>query len=104
LDEVTDFIGNGWTARLAALAQSSPVISEPFFLPGDDGARLDELQGLLPAMPQAGEPHPEESIRWTQLETLDDVLINGELMLQGHVFEAQGFMRPKARYDVSDQG
>src|SRR5262245_28996548 len=63
-DEVAHVFGKGRTAWLAALAQLSPGIPEPSLLPGDDGARLDELQGLFPVRPQARQPAPEESISW----------------------------------------
>jgi hypothetical protein len=46
-------------------------------------------------------PHPEESISWPELGPRDDVAIDGQLMPEGHVFEAQGFVGPEVRHDVS---
>src|SRR5215471_1846393 len=103
-DEIAHFFGKGRTASLASLAQLSPVIPEPFLLPGNDGARLHERQGLLPARPQARQPAPEEAISWPKLGTRNGVLIDSQLMPQGHVFEAQRLVRPKVRYNVSDEG
>src|SRR5215510_1771006 len=80
LDEVADFMGNGWTTRLTALTEPSSVIAKPVFLPRDDGAGLHEFQGVLPGRPQAGEPGPEESINWLDLGPCDGVVIDGQLM------------------------
>jgi hypothetical protein len=80
VDEVTDFFGNGRPARRAALAEVSPVIPKPFLLPGNHGARLYELQSVLPPWPQTGQPGPEKPIRRMKFGTLDGVLVDGELM------------------------
>ena len=95
---------NGWTARLTALTEPSPIIAKPVFLPRDDGAGLHECQGVLPGWPQAGEPGPEESISWPKLGPRDGVVIDGQLMPECHVFEAQGCVGPEVRHDVSHQG
>jgi len=104
LDEVADFMGNGWTARLTALTEPSPVSAKPVFLPRDDGAGLHECQSMLPGRPQAGESGPEESISRQELGPRDGVAIDGQLMPEGHVFEAQGCVRPEVRHNVSHQG
>ena len=102
-DEVAHIFGKGRTAPRASLAELSPVIPEPSLLPSDYRARLHGRQGLLPAPPEARQPAPEEAIRWTELGTLNGVLIDGELMPQRDVFEPQGLLRSEVRDDVSDQ-
>jgi hypothetical protein len=62
LDEVTYFFGDCRTSRLTVVTQASPVISESFVLPGDDGARLNEFEGLMPTKPKPREPGPQEAI------------------------------------------
>ena len=80
MDEVTDFFGNGRPTRRAALAEVSPVIPKPFLLPGNHGARLYELQSVLPTWLQAGQPRPEKPIRRMKFGTLDGLLVDGQLM------------------------
>src|SRR5262249_47614794 len=103
-DEVADFFGKSRPARLTALTEPSPVIAKSVFLPRDDGAGLHECQSMLPGRPQAGGPGPEESISRPELGPRDGVMIDGQLMPEGHVFEAQGLVRPEVRHDVSHQG
>jgi hypothetical protein len=49
VDELVDVFGNRWTAGRALLAQLSPVVAKALALPNDDGTRLNERQGALPA-------------------------------------------------------
>jgi hypothetical protein len=57
------------------------MITELFLLPGNDGARLDELQDFLPGGPQPGEPRPQEAIGRTDSWAMDGLLIHRDLML-----------------------
>jgi hypothetical protein len=57
------------------------MLTKPFVLPGYDRTRLDNMEYLLPAGPEAGKPGPGEAI-WrldTRLEHRS--LINRHLML-----------------------
>jgi hypothetical protein len=49
-------------------------------LPCNDGAGLDEHQGVMPAPPQPGEPGPEKPISRTKARALDGLFVYGELM------------------------
>ena len=79
------------------------MVSESHLLPSQYGARLNELQSILPAPPQERQPDPEESIRGTQIGTLDGSLLDEKLMPQRDVFEAEGVVRSETRDGVSDQ-
>lgn len=90
LDQLPDFFGEGWPAGFAALTEPSPVISASFLLPGDDGPGLHELQRLLPAGPQAGEPDPEHTVSRLKLRSGDTLLLDCDLMVQGNAFHLHG--------------
>ena len=57
-DECLDFLGDGRTARFAALTQASPVVSEPFLLPSQHGTGLHEFQGRVasPTIAETAKP------------------------------------------------
>src|SRR5215510_4582860 len=57
-DEVAHFLRNGRTSRRTSPAELSPVISEPFLLPSQYSARLNDLQSILPAPSEARQPGP----------------------------------------------
>ena len=103
LDQRTYFFGESRTARLAALTASSPVSTAALLLPGDDGTRLHEFQGLLPTGPQAGEPNPEPAIRWLKFGSRDALLIDCNLMSQGDEFHLHGEMRAEPCYEGCEQ-
>jgi hypothetical protein len=103
LDELPDFFGNDRSARLAALAEPSPVISESFLLPGNDGSRLDDCQSPLPAEPQPGEPHPEPAITWAQMWPRDRLFVDHALVAQSDDFDLHGETRAEAGEDGCEE-
>ncbi len=60
-DEVLDRLGQPGSAGPWS-GEAGPVVAKPPALPSDDGARLDEDQGIAPAGPGPGQPRPEQSI------------------------------------------
>jgi hypothetical protein len=63
------------------------MVPESFLLPGNDGARLDEREHLLPARPQSREPDPEETVGRMQRWARTALFIDRELMAQGNKFQ-----------------
>ena len=63
----------------------SPVASDrgPFLLPGDHCTRLYELEGVLPAWPESGQPGPEDAIGRVETRAVDSLLVDGHLVLEG---------------------
>ncbi len=82
-------LGNRGTARHAWLAQLSPVVAEALALPGNDGPGLDECQGIAPAGPEPRQPRPEETIGRVKSRAPDSLLVDGQLMPQCQMFQAQ---------------
>lgn len=80
-------------------AQASPVITKAFLLPGDHSGRRDECQGILPAEPQPGQPHPEQTICCMKLRAADGLLIDSELAPQGHDLQLPRAACPKQLRD-----
>lgn len=103
LDELADFSGNGGSPRFPSLAETSPVIPEPFLLPGDNGTRLDERQRLLPVRPQARELGPKEAIGRPELRARATLLIDRDLVAQGNKFHLHGETRPEPGRDGGNE-
>lgn len=76
---------------LPALAQAAAVVAESPLLPGDDGARLDERQGVLPAWSEPGQPRPGHTVGRTESRAMDHRLIYRQLVPRREVFQTQGF-------------
>jgi hypothetical protein len=91
-----------WTAGRALLAQLPPVVAKTLALPGNDGTRLHECQSALPARPKQRQPHPEQTIGWTEAWTMHCVLIDRELMPQREVFQVQCGSRPEETCNTGD--
>jgi hypothetical protein len=81
--------GNGRTTRFAALAKPSPVISEPFLLPSNNGAGLNEFQSLLPARSQARQPDPKQAIGRLERGSWNAPLIHRNLVTKSNEFHLQ---------------
>ena len=71
------------------------MVPESFLLPGNDCARLDEREHLLPAEPQPREPDPEETVGRTQRWARAALFIDRELMAQGDEFQLHGESGPE---------
>lgn len=56
------------------------MVAEPTTLPGDDGARLDEDQGISPVSPDPGQPRPEQSVGDLGAGPGKGPLVDGELV------------------------
>jgi hypothetical protein len=61
-DEVSDVLGDGRSACAPRPGSPTPVQGESTTMPGDDGIRRDDLHGLPPACPDAGQHHPEQAV------------------------------------------
>jgi hypothetical protein len=79
------------------------MVAEALLLPGDHRTGLDERQGLLPACPEARQPHPEQTIGWTEAWARHRVLIDRELMPQREVFQVQRGSRPEEACNAGQQ-
>jgi len=66
------------------------MVAKPLALPGDDGARLDEDERVLPARPGFREPGPERAVGWLRLRASPTVVKDRELMPQCENLEVQG--------------
>jgi len=56
--------GDSRTARISFSALPSPEEFEALAMPGQNGGWLHDSQTLPPAIPEAGEQHPEDTINW----------------------------------------
>jgi hypothetical protein len=89
LDKGPDFPRNGRAAKRAWLAQLSPMVAKTLALPRNDGAGLNERQGVLPGRPEPRETHPEQPIGWAKSRAMDGPLIDRKLMSQRKIFQMQ---------------
>ena len=71
-------------------------------LPADDGLGLDDGDDLCPAVPEAGEQDPEDSVGRSQAGTRRGPLEDGQLMAQREVLEHQGVLGPDPAEEVGD--
>jgi hypothetical protein len=68
----------------------TPMRTEALLLPRDDRLRLDELQSILPAQPQACQPRPEQAIGWVEPRARARPFVYGDLMLEHENPQVQG--------------
>ncbi len=79
-DQVSDLTLDAGSARLAGSRLPTPVEPKPLTMPGDDGFRFDQNQGVAPRGSESQEPGPEHSITGTQLGTLDRLFQDSQLL------------------------
>jgi len=60
-----------------------------------NGGRLEDGKARFPAVPDRGEPGPEEAVSGGELRTLDGALEYANLMAQGEDLQLQGGSAPK---------
>jgi hypothetical protein len=83
-------LGVYWRAAYGGPAgELGPVFTETAPLPTQDGVGSHEHEGLPPAGPDPGQPHPEQAIRRAQPGPADGSLVHGDLVTQGEVLEGQ---------------
>jgi hypothetical protein len=61
-DQPTNFDGNSRSTRTTLSTFPSPEEPEAFAMPGQDGGWFHHHQTFPPAIPEAGEQHPEDGI------------------------------------------
>jgi hypothetical protein len=71
-------------------------------MPSNDGIRLNDDQGFLPAFPQSGKLDPEHSIRFSQAPVGVSPSEDGELLSQREVFEGQFASIPENGSECGD--
>jgi hypothetical protein len=76
---------------------------EAFLLPCDDGPRLYAYQDILPAGPQPGAPGPEQAIGRAEPRARDGLFVDGELMPECEMFQAQRCLGSEQWGDESQQ-
>jgi hypothetical protein len=80
------------------------VVAKPAALPGDDGARLNEDQGIPPASPGLGQPRPEEAIGDLGAGPGRAPLVDGELVAQREDLELDSGSRSEDGAERGDEG
>jgi len=81
-NQVAHLLGKRGPARGPPLAQTPPVLAKALVLPGDDRARLYELQSAMPAWSQARQPDPEEAIGRGEAWSVDGLFVYSYLVLE----------------------
>ncbi len=66
-DQVSNLAGNDRSSRLAAAHLPGPEPAKARTMPGHDRFGLDDGQGRTPVAPEAGQPDPQQAVRWGQL-------------------------------------
>jgi len=93
---------------LVHLGQPCPEPAKPLALPADDRVSLDVDQGTAPAVPEQGEPDPEESVQRGQLGAFAFSPEGGELNAERGVFQGDGSMtaeeEPGETKEEQDEG
>ncbi len=72
-------------------------------MPADDGLWANEAQGVAPGRPAAGEPDPEDAVRWREARTLGTMAQKGQLLAEGEVLERQMSARPQGGGERAQQ-
>ena len=80
------------------------MIAKPSALPGEDGSRLDDHEGLSPPGPEPGEPGPEEAVSGPESRSPHRSLADGELVPEGEDFELQRSSGAKADAEEREEG
>jgi hypothetical protein len=70
--------------------QTCPEPARPLALPADDSVGSDVYQGSAPAIPQQGEPDPEQSVEGSQNGSFPFSLKGGELKAESGVLHRHG--------------
>jgi len=87
-----------------AREKASPVVAKPAALPSDDGARLDEHQGISPASPGPGQPRPEKTIGDVGPGPGRAPPVDGKLVAQRENLEPEGGSRSGAGAERPEKG
>ena len=61
-DQLANLFGHCWATLFAVANLPSPVEAEALALPEDKRGSLEDQESGLPAVPHAGEPHPEAAV------------------------------------------
>jgi hypothetical protein len=69
--------------------EDGPVAPEGLPMPADDGVRLDDHEGLLPAVPRPTQRHPKQTLFALQSRKASHSRQHGDLLAKGDVFERQ---------------
>jgi hypothetical protein len=89
-NEVTNLTLDLGPTGLAVAGLPSAVETEALTMPLDDGLGLDDEQGGPPAVPESGQPGPEDAVALLQGGAFDGPLEDGRLLAQGQIFHGQG--------------
>jgi hypothetical protein len=76
-------------AKRVLLAHASPVLPKSFLLPGYNGIRLDERQGLLLVCREPEQPCPEHAVGGAESWAMDHLLRDHQLLPQREMLQAQ---------------
>src|SRR6516164_545314 len=84
-----DLGADGRAAPARPVRELGPVLAEAAPLPTENGAGGHDDEGLSPAGPDPGQPHPEEAIRWAEFRPGHHAPVHGELLPQGEVLQGE---------------
>jgi hypothetical protein len=88
-DQLPDLFPGSGATDVVFSRQLRPIKGKSLSMPSNDGIRLNDDQGFLPAFPQSGKLDPEHSIRFSQAPVGVSPSEDGELLSQREVFEGQ---------------
>jgi hypothetical protein len=89
-DQIPNFTRNNRASGLAVLHFPCPEQAKALAMPSHNSFRLYDDQGGAPIAPEAGEEHPEESIKWRQFRAFPGrPLEHTDFVAQGQVLELE---------------
>ena len=88
-DESPELEAYAWAARQGPGGELGPVLAEATPLPPQNGVGSNDHKRLSPPGPDPGQRHPEKPISRAELRPGRRSLVDGELLVQGEVFEGE---------------
>ena len=79
-ERLADLRGDRWPS---GSREPSPMVTKSPPLPGDYRSRLNDDEGVLPPIPDARDPRPDQAVGGSQARAMRLPLVDGELVTQG---------------------
>ena len=97
-DQISDLARNDGSSRLAAPYLPGPEQAKALAMPGHDRLGLDDGQRRTPVAPDAGQPDPQQAVRWGQPGPFSrGPLKHADLVAQSQVLQLEGSARTEDR-------
>ena len=103
-DEFADLLRNVRPAGLTVAAQPRPMLAKFPSLPPNDGRRLNDDQGALPAGPGLEEPRPEDPVCGLKPRAFHGPLTDGEWVPERQDLDLHFRTGPEERHDRRRHG